>query len=79
MEDRQLSIISSIGLVLGGAVLGALAMYMLDPDRGRRRRALVRDKAYSAALHTRRNVYAKSRDLANRTKGIYSKAMNTLH
>lgn len=71
--------ISRIALVLCGAALGAAVMYVLDPDRGRRRRALVRDKLYSAALQTRRNVYAKSRDLANRTKGMYARARHTLH
>lgn len=30
---------------LSGAALGVGAMYFLDPSRGRRRRALVRDKA----------------------------------
>ncbi len=35
--NRQLSL-------LGGIGLGAALMYMVDPDRGKRRRALVRDK-----------------------------------
>lgn len=77
--NRGMSRISGIAWVLGGAAIGALAMYMFDPDRGRRRRALVRDQIYSTSLRTRRNVYAKSRDLANRTRGMYARAMHTLH
>jgi hypothetical protein len=34
---------------IGGMGVGASLMYMLDPDRGSRRRALVRDKIISAA------------------------------
>ena len=30
--------------LVGGAALGALAMYMTDPSQGRRRRALLQDK-----------------------------------
>jgi gas vesicle protein len=66
-------------MLVGGVALGALAMYVLDPDRGKRRRALVKDKIYSTAVQTRKNVYAKSRDLANRTRGLYHKATHTLH
>lgn len=77
--NRNSTRISRIALVLGSAAIGAVIMYVLDPDRGRRRRALVRDKIYSAALQTRRNVYARSRDLANRTKGMYARARHTLH
>lgn len=39
---HQLSLLGSAGL---GAGLGASLMYLLDPEGGRRRRALARDKA----------------------------------
>jgi hypothetical protein len=56
--------------LLAGAGLGALLMFIADPDRGGRRRALVRDKAVRGVNGTRRAVYATAKDLANRTRGI---------
>jgi hypothetical protein len=56
--------------MLGAFALGALAMYLLDPVQGNRRRALVRDKTYSYALHVRKRADARSRDIANRARGV---------
>jgi hypothetical protein len=44
--------------------------YILDPSRGRRRRALVRDQLVRASRKTRDAVDATARDLANRTRGV---------
>jgi hypothetical protein len=49
--------------------LGAAAMYFLDPERGARRRALVRDKALWASRKTRDGVDALGRDFRNRLYG----------
>ena len=56
--------------LIAGAGLGALAMFLLDPDRGGRRRALVRDKAALAARKTRDGAGAAARDVMNRTRGV---------
>ncbi len=56
--------------VIGGAGLGAGLMYLLDPDRGKRRRALVRDQAVRSARKTREAVEATARDTQNRTRGM---------
>ena len=63
-----------IAALLGGIGLGAAVMYVLDPQGGRRRRALARDKAVSLANKTGRVVEATSRDLANRAKGVAADA-----
>ena len=60
--------------MLGGAAVGAMTMFLLDPVRGNKRRALARDKMYSAAVKTRKQIDAKSRDLANRAKGLRHEA-----
>jgi osmotically-inducible protein OsmY len=51
------------------AALGAGVMYLLDPQQGRRRRALVRDKMVHYGKRTGRVVERTSRDVANRTRG----------
>ncbi len=55
--------------LLGAAASGLGLMYFLDPDQGRRRRALVRDQMVHAAHKTGDAVDATSRDIANRAKG----------
>jgi hypothetical protein len=56
--------------ILVGAGVGAALAFMLDPQGGGRRRALVRDKVVFATRKTRDGVDAVSRDMANRTRGI---------
>jgi gas vesicle protein len=60
--------------VLGGVGLGALAMFLLDPDRGRTRRALIRDKAVGLKNDVSRELGKKSRDLKNRASGLAHEA-----
>lgn len=55
--------------LLAGAAIGAGTMFLLDPDRGARRRALIRDKAARAANKTSDGLDALTRDVANRTRG----------
>jgi osmotically-inducible protein OsmY len=57
------------GKWIGGLLAGAGIMYLLDPDRGGRRRALVRDRAARARHKLGHSLDAKARDLGNRAKG----------
>ncbi|HJP95111.1 MAG TPA: BON domain-containing protein [Pyrinomonadaceae bacterium] len=58
-------------LVFGaGLGLGTGLMYLLDPDRGKRRRALLRDKCVSAARKTGEAFECTAHDLRNRSRGI---------
>ena len=53
-----------------GAGCGATLMFIFDPSRGARRRALMRDKFVRAARKTRDAAGATSRDLGNRLSGV---------
>jgi uncharacterized membrane protein len=61
--NKGLTLVSGIGL-------GAALMYVLDPDKGRRRRALFRDQLVHAANILPDAIDATARDLSNRTRGL---------
>lgn len=54
--------------------LGAMLAFMVDPNRGRRRRALMRDRLVHAGRKTRDALDATTRDVANRTSGVIEAA-----
>ena len=61
-------------ILLGAAGLGAGIMYLLDPDRGNRRRALIRDKMVKFNRQTQEAVSGKVQDVTNRAKGMLHEA-----
>ena len=58
--------------LLMGIGLGAALMFVLDPDRGARRRALVRDKSVKLLRRGGRTVRDRSVDIGNRIGGTAS-------
>ncbi|HJV85836.1 MAG TPA: SRPBCC family protein [Noviherbaspirillum sp.] len=72
--DEQSSKTQSLAFWVAGAALGALTMYLADPDRGRRRRALATDKMRSLATKTSDAIDVASRDLNNRVHGLRAQA-----
>ena len=62
----------SICMLLTGLCAGALAMYFLDPQTGRRRRALVRDQVTHAKTAFTDFQEAKARHLADHASGLWS-------
>jgi len=66
----------SVG-TLGALGLGASAAYLLDPERGRRRRALIGEKAKHFWRITTRSADKKTRDLSNRAKGVMAQVKRT--
>ena len=60
--------------ILAGLGVGAGLMYLLDPDRGNRRRALIRDKVVSLNRQTQEAVSGRVKDMRNRAKGMLHEA-----
>lgn len=56
--------------LLEGMLIGAGAMYILDPDRGRKRRAHLRDQAVHVVRQADSGAEVAARDLANRSRGL---------
>ena len=69
----------SLSAFLRGAAFGAAAMYVLDPDKGRRRRAIARDKAASFLTEAGETLNEAKRDIANRAQGTQARALHWLH
>lgn len=60
--------------VATGLALGALAMFIFDPQQGRRRRALARDKMVHYGKEIGDFAAATSKDLGNRAYGLAKEA-----
>jgi hypothetical protein len=63
--------------VLLGAGVGVALMYLLDPQQGRRRRALLRDKLIKASNDASDAIGRTSRDLSNRVRGVIAETQKT--
>lgn len=59
------------------AALGAAGFYYLDPQRGRRRRALARDRYASVRAQLTRSLEPIRRDAANRVQGLTARFKST--
>ena len=62
---------------IGAATVGGLVVYFLDPDTGRRRRALAKDRTTNLQ-EADRAIGKASRDLSNRARGAVAEARSLL-
>jgi hypothetical protein len=65
-------------MLLVGMAMGAGLMYVFDPQAGRRRRALMRDKTYSWANDARELAEKKARHLGNQAQGVMAEARSSV-
>lgn len=61
-REKQLALLVGVGL-------GAALMFILDPARGGRRRALVRDKSVKALRRGGEAIHDRTEDIGNRLTG----------
>jgi hypothetical protein len=65
-------------VMLAGIGVGAGLMYLLDPARGNRRRALIRDKVVKLNRQTQEAVEGRVKDMSNRAKGVFHEAKSLI-
>lgn len=68
----------SAGFLIAGIGVGAGCMYLMDPNRGRPRRVLLRDKTEAAYRRVRTSVASAQSDFANREHGLIANVKSTV-
>jgi len=63
--------------LLAGTGAGAALMYYFDPDRGTRRRSLMRDRVNRARSRARRSADIAVKDATNRARGTFAELRST--
>ena len=69
---------NKITIALTGAALGAATMYLLDPDRGRRRRARLGEAASHVSHRTQAIAGMTARDVRHRLSGAAARTLDQL-
>jgi hypothetical protein len=70
IDERASARANRLGLLFGGIGAGAVLMYLLDPDKGRGRRAKLQDQLSSKVTRLGGALGSKARDLRNRAQGL---------
>ena len=78
MNEEYASNQSRLAWILGGVSLGAIAMYLADPDRGRQRRAYARDTVRSAMSSTGEALNVARHDIGSRMQDWRAQASNLM-
>jgi hypothetical protein len=70
VEEHRPQVLQTVGAAGLGVGAGAMVEYLLDPERGRSRRARVRDKGTRAAHELNGGIGVIARDFSNRSRGV---------
>jgi len=65
-------------LPIAGGAFGATVMYLFDPERGNRRRAVLRDQILSGANKLQDGLEVVARDVAHRVQGVVAEARSKM-
>jgi hypothetical protein len=65
-----------IGWLLVGVGLGSLVTYLMDPDRGRRRQAIIRDRVMQAGSAVQTEVPKRIHDAQSKIQHLQQTAMH---
>ena len=65
-------------LMAFGMVIGAAVMYLLDPNMGRRRRAMLRDQVASKTNKAGDQLGSQARHMQNKAKGVVAEAKSAV-
>ena len=69
---------SKLFFLVGGMWLGAALMYVLDPDRGKRRRAMIRNKATDAMEQAGDAIEKKGHEIHQHAREFVADTRNSL-
>lgn len=75
---KEIPAVKTLVAAAAGVGIGAALMYVFDPDNGRRRRAIARDKTFGAAKEAIDAVENKTRKLGDRARGAVAEARGVL-
>lgn len=78
MGRRPARVGPAVFVGVAGILIGAAAMYLLDPVAGRRRRHFLRDKTASAGRHAGQRTTRFVTNLRNRLRGMWHETQGRL-
>ncbi|HEY5851154.1 MAG TPA: BON domain-containing protein [Lysobacter sp.] len=77
-NTRSQGTLKTLGSIALAFAAGALAMYLMDPNTGRRRRALIRDRGTSLGHDAEYYVRGKAKRAVHRLKGVAARGRASL-
>jgi uncharacterized membrane protein len=72
LTDKEVVMRNQVSRLITAGLIGAGLMYYFDPDRGRRRRSLVRDQLVHAGHRLETGMETTGRDIRNRANGMWA-------